>query len=383
MSLLITKAQAREHMTGQLKLRRMMPQTGAQGACALLNALRCIQLDPLDKIGTNADLVAIARVEGLGRSDIYKAVLGEHGFEHFAKERCLLPASAFPYYKGELVRAPWYDDEARKAGVTQATLDAVLEQLREHGPMAISQLDDHGMTQAPGWHGVKATSAAKLATEVLWAQCKLVVAGRTGPGLKRKLYDVPERALAAWHDAPTTTSYEAWALKERVEAAGLLGHHAGPHWSSLAKTRKSALPKQLAQDDALVEVSVEGSPRRYWAPADFLEREHPEQDELMRVLGPLDPLLWDRGLVSHIFDFDYVWEVYKPAAKRTWGYYVCPLLYQGQLVGRIEAHRGEDDALVIDNLWHEADKPWDQAAFDDAMGRLEAAQRPHLIHSYT
>lgn len=52
-----------------------------------------------------------------------------------------------------------------------------------------------------------------------------------------------------------------------------------------------------------------------------------------------------------IFGFEYVWEVYKPAAKRIWGYYVCPLLYRGAIVGRIEAH--VDQVLVVDRVWWE------------------------------
>ena len=57
-------------------------------------------------------------------------------------------------------------------------------------------------------------------------------------------------------------------------------------------------------------------------------------DDRVRILGPLDPLLWDRNLVHHVFDFEYVWEVYKPAHQRRWGWYVCPLLQRDRLIGR-------------------------------------------------
>ena len=53
-------------------------------------------------------------------------------------------------------------------------------------------------------------------------------------------------------------------------------------------------------------------------------------------LAPLDPLAWDRDLLRSLFGFDYVWEVYVPAAKRRWGYYVLPLLFGDRFVGRIE-----------------------------------------------
>jgi uncharacterized protein YcaQ len=94
---------------------------------------------------------------------------------------------------------------------------------------------------------------------------------------------------------------------------------------------------------------IEDSPRRYLAVPAFL-RSRARYDDRMRILGPLDPLLWDRDLVRHVFDFDYVWEVYKPAHLRKWGWYVCPLLYRDRLIGRLEA-RIERGKLRVKKLW--------------------------------
>ena len=71
-------------------------------------------------------------------------------------------------------------------------------------------------------------------------------------------------------------------------------------------------------------------------------------------LAPLDPLVWDRDLLRSLFDFDYVWEVYVPAAKRRWGYYVLPILFGDRLVGRIEPRiERASGALRILGLWWE------------------------------
>lgn len=64
-------------------------------------------------------------------------------------------------------------------------------------------------------------------------------------------------------------------------------------------------------------------------------------------------------------------EEYKPAAQRRWGYYVCPLLHRGRLVGRLEAHR-EGRRLVVDRLWEEAGQELDRRALDEALSRHEA-----------
>jgi uncharacterized protein YcaQ len=118
----------------------------------------------------------------------------------------------------------------------------------------------------------------------------------------------------------------------------------------LSALRTSALPDEMIAGGELVEVSIHGSARRYLAVPGFLERSRVTFDERVRILGPLDPLLWDRDLVRLIFDFDYVWEVYKPESERRWGWYVCPLLHRDRMVGRVDA-RIEDERLVVRKLW--------------------------------
>jgi len=97
---------------------------------------------------------------------------------------------------------------------------------------------------------------------------------------------------------------------------------------------------EMIEAGELIEVAIEDSPRRYLAVPSFLEA-RARYDDRMRILGPLDPLLWDRDLIRHVFDFDYVWEVYKPAHQRRWGWYVCPLLHRDRLIGRLDAQTGK------------------------------------------
>ena len=363
----ITRAEARDYLVGQLGLRQPVGR-GATGVRRCLAALRCVQLDPLDRVGTNADLVALARVDDIRRGDVYRHLLPGHAFEHFAKERCLLPPSAFAAYRDQAAETPWWRLTSRLERLDPALIEAVLEQVRARGPLAPSELGDFGRVRAIDWSGWKGTArAGTMALEVLWTRCQIVVCGRRRA---EKVYDIPDRALpdAASGDGPP--DFATWALRERVEAAGLLATADGPWWSMLRDARRAGVAAPLLTSGELVEVQVEGSARRYLAPADLRRRTYAPDDGRMRVLGPLDPLLWNRPLVKNIFDFDYVWEVYKPAASRRWGYYVCPLLHRGALVGRFEGHTDEEGRVVVDQLWREPGHRFDDAAFAAALEGL-------------
>ena len=367
----ISRDEARRHLVGHLGLRNGGRRRGAPGVRTLLAELRCIQLDPLDVIGTNADLVALARVDGIARGDVYRHLLPGHAFEHFAKERCLLPAAAFPWYRDQAAETPWWRLSERKQKLSPKVLDAVYAEVAARGPVTAADLTDHGSVEPLDWSGWKGTAkASSMALEVLWTQCRIVVCGRTSAG---KLYDVPSRALAHVHDRlPADAGFARWALLERVEAAGLLARAGGPCWSMLTRARTSSLVDELVDEGALEEVIVEGSSRPYLAPAGFVDRSHGRDDGRMRILGPLDPLLWDRKLVKQAFGFDYVWEVYKPKSERRWGWYVCPLLHRGRLVGRIEA-RLDGTTLVVDRLWPEEGTELDHDALGRALERHAAA----------
>ncbi len=137
----------------------------------------------------------------------------------------------------------------------------------------------------------------------------------------------------------------------------------------LGPIRTSPLVEEMVEAGELVDVTIEGSPRRYLALPSFLATRRPRYDDRVRILGPLDPLLWDRNLIRHAFDFDYVWEVYKPAHQRKWAWYVCPLLHRDTFIGRIDAHI-EGNALVVKKLWLEGDGEQDDHR-DAIMSALE------------
>lgn len=330
---------------------------------ALLGRLRHIQLDPIDRIGTNADLVAMARVDGLSRGDVHAA----RGFEHFAKERCLLPVDAFPYYRDAAVQTPWWRHSERMRKLDPGLVRAVRDEVLARGPLTSNELSDHGRVEPIDWSGWKGTGkAGTLALEVLWTRCEVVVTGRVRG---QRVFDVPERALPDVASAPAPGPFAPWALRERVAACGMLCTATGPWWSMLKDARVDGTIDALLEEGDLLRVGVEGS-RRSWLVAPTALDARPAADDRLVILGPLDPLLWDRTLVELAFGFRYVWEVYKPAAQREWGYYVCPLLFDGRLVGRLEA-RVDGRALRVERVWREVE-PFPDDALERALARHAA-----------
>lgn len=362
----ITPTGARRILLRAARLEQPRFGRGRAGAKRCLEAMGEIQLDPIDRIGPNADLVLQARVDGVRRG--IAGALGDT-FEHFAKERCLLPARRFPAWRQRLTEAPWWRLNSRLERLDSSVLEAVFTMVSERGPLTSHDLGDLGRVEAIDWSGWKGTpKAGTMALEVLWTRCQIVVTGRSANG--HRVFDLPERALGP-HATATAPDFFRDGLQHRLRVAGLLRTAGGPQWSALSPMRGGPLINTALASGALVEVCLPGTRRRWFCLPEALETidEPLDLDDRVRVLGPLDPLLWDRPLVHLVFGFDYVWEVYKPAAQRRWGYYVCPLLWRGQLVGRLEAHRGRagEAPLVVDHLWWEADSPRPPAARVRAM----------------
>ncbi len=362
----ISPEQARTYLLDRLGLNHFAYKATPEGLAALLDHLRCIQLDPLSPMGTSPDMVALARVEKYRCGDLYNLLFPGRAFEHFAKERCLMRPEAFPYYRIRSGEVPWWRMTERLKRVPREVTEAVYREIEAHGPVTVADLTDHGSVEPLEWNGWKGTGKlARMAVEILWTQCRVVVAGRYNS--REKSYDIPERAFNGITH-PTSGGFAPWALLERVSAAGLLSRAGGPQWCLLEETRTSSLPHDLIAEGLLEEVVVEGSSRRYLAEKNISQRVFSQPDDHLRILGPLEPLIWDRKLVELIFGFQYIWEVYKPAHLRRWGWYVCPLLHHGHFVGRLEG-RATPEGLVIKNIWQEAGKKIDRRALDRTLRR--------------
>jgi hypothetical protein len=152
-------------------------------------------------------------------------------------------------------------------------------------------------------------------------------------------------------------AYYRWIIMRRYQAAGILRPTAeAAIWSACdeAPKRKVALA-QLVEAGQVSQIQVGELATPYYTLTSALKLlDEPLSSPRMIFLGPLDSLLWDRKSLLHIFDFDYIWEVYKPAKQRKWGYYVLPVFYGDRFVARVDS-RLEKGTWTISRWWWESD----------------------------
>ncbi len=132
-----------------------------------------------------------------------------------------------------------------------------------------------------------------------------------------------------------------------------------------------ALREELIESGELVPVEVEGVRGKRFVVRDEVELlgEPSEPPPSVAFLSPFDPLIWDRNLLGSLFEFDYVWDLFFPPAKRRFGWYVLPMLFRDRFVGRIEPRidRAEQRVEVLGLWWEDGFAPQRAEGFVDAM----------------
>ncbi len=318
--------------------------------------LSTVQYDPLNPVGRNPDLVFQARVPSYRVDDWQHAAYTERVlYDSWDKQACLVPIS--DWSQRVLVREryePYHDREILKSHAVEAT--AILATLDARGPLSSLELEDRTSYGERGsWYG---STVSKRILRALWVSGRLVTHHRKSG---RHYYDRPERVIPAqyYNEPPLLDedAYHRWIMTRRAKAMGLLRPMAESCiWSACgdAATRKRAIA-QLVEEGILTPLHIEGKTWTYYVLTDLLPLlgEKPSTSRML-FLGPLDSILWDRKAVQHIFNFDYMWEVYKPTAQRRWGYYVLPVFYKDRFVARLDS-RLEKGTWNILNWWWEPD----------------------------
>ncbi len=364
----ITRAQARQFILAVQGLIGAYRFSGKGGAYGYVRQAGCIQYDPVDVCGKNAELTLQSRVKGFKKAMLQELLYKDRLLVDYAdKELSIWPAEDWPYFSG-------YRERSRALGCSFQGLDELedraLAYITEHGPVSSDTLPIDGelfwhssMHWSGNWH--KNSLAARSVLEQLYTDGKLVIHHKNG---SRKFYDLaerhlPEALLTAENPCSDELSLLAWRVKRRIGAVGLLWNKNSSAFLGLelnAERRKQAVEK-LESDGAVIPVRVEGIKAEFYYLSD--------NDDLMRsviegtadlkprleFIAPLDPMLWDKAMIKALWDFQYSWEIYTPAAKRKYGYYTLPVLFGDHFIGRIEtAADRSSGVLKVKGFWPES-----------------------------
>ncbi|WP_105616539.1 winged helix-turn-helix domain-containing protein [Vallitalea okinawensis] len=373
----LTKKQAREFILSHQKLIQPRSLSGRDAVYDFIKHVGCIQFDPLNMVGYNPFLVLQSRIKDFKGDDLYHLIYDDRKLlDGWDKCMSIYPVEDWPYF--ERYRKEAYDRYANNSEAIKELLPQIREDIHQHGPLSSKDIKiDYKIDWA--WAPTRAPRAV-LESMFYWGE--ILVHHKVGT---RRFYDyvekhIPQEILGKSDPNQTLEDYLEWHVKRRIGAIGLLWDRAsdawiGIHWMK-TKERRAAI-ERLINKKEIIPVSIEGI--KYPC---YIRQE--EKDLLEKVMNgltyeskvsfiaPLDNMLWDRNLIEELFNFEYRWEVYTPAAKRKYGYYVLPVLYGDRLIGRFEPRYYKEKGLLeIKNWWWESVIALDEALIVEIAASLE------------
>ena len=308
-----------------------------------------IQIDPINIVGRMHDLILRNRVLNYREGDLMRYLHGESfplpaaqrvAFEHHLPSTGILgafPLDAWPHLLAANAA------RSRHAGAWSGRLTArerslsrqIFEEITARGPLRSADFEDERRARRV-WGTMR---LVKSVMQKLFFHGRLLIAGRTADN--HRLYDLPERVLP-----------------RHILAAKLPSAAETARWLVLTTLRQRRLVLLKKKDLPLVDgfiqgVKVVGCPTLHCLQSDVPLLELPEPDlghpSTMRLLAPLDPIIYDRRVTSALWNFDYTWEVYTPPTKRVRGYYALPVLAGTELVGHVDpkAHREHSKLKIV------------------------------------
>ena len=311
-----------------------------------------LQLDSVNVVDRAHYLTLWSRFGTYDRSRVERWVYGERlAYEYWGHEASILPISHLPLGRRRMRRFPppswsgrkWWDRYA----TSTASKRRVLRRLGAEGPLESADFaprpEELGeKTDSLGWR----LREDKRSLKLLWHDGRVAVSRRRH---FRCVYDMADRVYPDGPAASLTEYQDSWLL---VALSGcgiaperhLVNYFTGPELN--AAERRRVIARNLRKK-RIVEVEVEG----LRGPCHALPEHLDGIDELPEPTGttlicPFDSLLWQRKRAAELLDFEYTVEIYVPAAKRMYGYYVLPILHDGRLVGRLDPKLHRDRSIL-------------------------------------
>ncbi|HEY47976.1 MAG TPA: winged helix-turn-helix domain-containing protein [Anaerolineae bacterium] len=357
----VSKTHARRFLFAH---QRLWPPRKLRGKVGILEFIRhvgCIQFDPINIVGRNPDLVLQSRIDKYRSAMLEELLYSDRQLlDGWDKVSSIILAEDWPHFSRhrQHMRERHGDPSNPPMGIAPMVLDAI----RERGPLSSI---DFKRGDKVDWSWGQQSSLTKASLDVLYAMGEILVHNRVG---SRRIYDLAERLISpdlisTPDPNETMEDYQEWHVLRRIGGLGLANPSASELWLAMLGVKGDILRStliRLVERGELVVLAVDGVHNRIF----FLRSEDLPTLELARtkrapkaraaLIGALDNVLWDRNLLRWIFDFEYIWEVYKPVRERKYGYYVLPILYGDRFVARVEpVFDRKERELTLKNWWWE------------------------------
>ena len=379
----LTNRQARQFMLLKQGLLGEYKFTGKRGALDFVRQAGCIQFDPVDICGKNAELTLQSRVSGFTKAMLDELLYKDRLlFDYPDKQLSVIPTEYWAYFER-------FRQAAREKLAEHPEISAHIEHFRAYieanGAVSSDDFELEGSTT--WWSAINWSAGGKLSRSVLeqmYSSGDLVVHHKKGT---RRYYGlaarhVPAGLLAAADPLPDDFAHQKWRVLRRIGAVVLLWNRPSDAWLNiwgLQNDTRGRIFDALVSAGEIIAVTVEGLSSALYCRAEDMPliesvRQNPEEKARCEFIAPLDPFMWDRKLIKALFGFEYAWEIYTTPAKRKYGAYVLPILYGERFIGRIEAVcERKAKTLCVKNIWYENDvKPTKklQAEIDKCLRRF-------------
>ena len=371
----ISKQTYRRFLLGSQGLWPGRRYLGLSGTESALRQMQALQLDPLVMVARSQDIAMYGRVLDYKPDLLYKMAYEKRKAFDYGGWLMMYPMSEFPYWGLHMQRRKEkglrYESFSHPP---KEVIKFVLKELREKGPLGNRDIEGDAV-KAWSYRGRKETSITLF---YLWLIGEVMISTRKGFD---RIYDLRERVVPPEFDySASEEESEDFFGKKHIAFLGIarengwrIGLGDFIHRTVTVQEGKQRI-ERLIEKGEVSRVRVEGFSENFlilnsdqahlsaleagrvpraWKPKGVTTSEE------VTLLAPLE-IVSARGRAKKVFDFEYVWEVYKPAHQRKWGYYTLPILYGDDLVARLDPKLDSaTNALHILVFWLEDDAPKD------------------------
>ncbi|QYX57425.1 winged helix DNA-binding domain-containing protein [Roseovarius sp. SCSIO 43702] len=344
--------------------------TGPLDVAAIIRRLGFVQIDTIRNVTRAHNHILWSRNQNYREGMLWPLLERDRAvFEHFTHDASLIPMEVLPYWQrqfrrlGEKAAAhEWY-----RSGLGRDQIAAIRDRIAREGALSTHAFDTTAASREM-W----ARPPHKKALDQMWYAGELATAHRRN---FVKYYDLAERVFPArLGDAPADAEQVDWLCRAALDRIGIGSPGEVQRFWAAATARE--VRDWCAAARYTVRVEVEGADGRWTAALAAPDIETrlstaPAPTSRLRILNPFDPAVRDRNRLERLFGFDYRNEMFVPASKRRWGYYVYPLLEADRFVGRIEvkADRARD-LMRVTGFWPEPRVRWGTARHEKLAAEL-------------